>query len=273
MAFLPYIFISPPLDGIFLAAYATAVVVSFLVPLRNRENLFVSASGLYTGAVLAIFAVCFVSGQMILIAGLFLGDPSKYIGSLFIFFSMIPIATSPYRLSKMGGRLRIKGIAGVVVADETQSQLDHFSLDFSTQSWFRHGSFSLAFLAFLGSYYYGWSFLGLPALLYSVSLLVLIAIILRSLAGRFLSPFLPSELADRLESAYPTSKSKRFTLGPRATLVTIIVLSFLAIASLVQNPFTGNNFLVFLVLAVSNAAYLAAYLVTGRSANKSSKHP
>jgi hypothetical protein len=258
MAFLPYIFISPPLDGIFLVAYATAVVVSFLVPLRNRENQFVSASGLYTGAVLAIFAVCFVSGQMILIAGLFLGDPSKYIGSLFIFFSMIPIAASPYRLSKMGGRLRIKGIAGVVVADETQSQLDHFSLDFSTQSWFRHGSFSLAFLAFLGSYYYGWSFLGLPALLYSVSLL---------------SPFLPSELADRLESAYPTSKSKRFTLGPRATLVTIIVLSFLAIASLVQNPFTGNNFLVFLVLAVSNAAYLAAYLVTGRSANKSSKHP
>jgi len=273
VAFLPYILIAPPLDGIFLAAYVTAVVFSLLFPLHNRVGPLASASGRYAGVVVAIGAVSFISGQMIVIAGLFLGDPSKYVGSLFVFLSLIPVVLAPFRLSRMRERVKTRGIEGFAVADETQSILDHFFLDFSTQNWFRHGSFSLAFLAFLGSYYYGWSFLGLPALVYSMSLLVLTAVVLRNLARRFLAPYLPSELAEQLESAYPTNRLKVFRAGPRTTLVTVIVLSFLAIVSLAQDPFTGNSFWIFLLLAVPNAAYLLVYLVTGHSANKSSENP
>ena len=130
VAFLPYILIAPPLDGIFLAAYVTAVVFSLLFPLHNRVGPLASASGRYAGVVVAIGAVSFISGQMIVIAGLFLGDPSKYVGSLFVFLSLIPVVLAPFRLSRMRERVKTRGIEGFAVADETQSILDHFFLDF-----------------------------------------------------------------------------------------------------------------------------------------------
>jgi len=262
--FLPYFVIPSPLDAAFLAAYATVIVVSFAALPGNPETPSTSETGRYQGVIIAVALVVGVSMSILPISGALMRGVSKYLAAALIFSSMIPVAGSPFRLSKMGDRVRKKGVEALKLTDETQSAIDHFSLEFSIQRWFHHVDFSYVSVAFLGLYYYGWYLLGLPFLLYSVSLLVLIAIILRTVAMRVLAPYTPQELVELFESA-PRRKSKLLYSGPRTTVVTICVLSFLAFASLVQNPFLSkDNFLLFVGLAVVNALFLTAYAATSR---------
>ena len=126
---------------------------------------------------------------------------------------------------------------------------------------------------FLALYFYGWSLLGLPYLLYSVSLLVLTSLVLRSLAKSFLSPYDPYQVADRIASVHPAKKLRSFFMrpSPRATLLIVGVLSLAAFTNLVENPFAGSNFQVFLLLLIAYATSIAIYIWTEGSASKLSK--
>lgn len=120
-------------------------------------------------------------------------------------------------------------------------------------------------------YLYGWSLLGLPLLLYSVSLLVLISLVLRTLAKGLLAPQDPYEIMIRMESIRPTKEFKGILVrpSPKATLLIVAVLSLAAFTGLVENPFSGSNFAIFFLLVLTYAAALIIYIWASGSPERS----
>jgi len=270
VAFLPYLFTSAPVDRLFLMGYVTGMVVSLLIPFRGA-GASLNSTKFFRGCFSAVAAIIFFSIFLVPISVLLNLDELKYVGALWIMFSLIPIVGSPLRLSRLGSRLREKGLEGVGSKGDPQASLDHFALDFSIQAWFRHSTFSFVILASLGLYYYGWWLLGVAALLlYSVSIIVLAAIVLRLQVRHLLQPYELSDVMRRMESDYPVKKIFDFLNlpSPRATLVIASMLFFAIFAGLVTNPLGGENLPVFLAVAVIFAVALLVYLETSRSPPK-----
>ncbi len=158
-------------------------------------------------------------------------------------------------------------------ASGRQSRLDHFALSYSLSGWSRNSDFFLYFLAILAMYLYGWSLLGLPLLLYSVSLLVLISLVLRTLAKGLLAPQDPYEIMIQMESIHPTKELKGILVrpSPKATLLIAAVLSLATFTSLVENPFSESNFAIFFLLILTYIVALLVYIWASASSQKMSK--
>jgi len=273
--FLPYIFIPPPLDRIFISAYVAVLIVSLLLPLRRRGVASSVSAGFFRGMLAFLFVVIIVSLYMILASILLNQDASKYAAVLWIFFSLIPAFGSAFRLSRLGGLLKESGMTNQNMGSVNQSRLDHFALDYSLQRWLRHPDFFLYFLAILAMYLYGWSLLGLPLLLYSVSLLILTSLVLRTLAKQLLAPYGPHAVIQQMESI-SGPKEIRASLArpsPKTTLLIAAVLTLAIFTNLVENPFSGSNFAIFFLLVLTYAAALIIYIWASGPSERSQARP
>lgn len=275
VVFLPYIFIPPPSDRIFLSAYAAAVIVSLLLPLRRREVASAVSANFFRGMLAFLLVVIILSLYMVLASILLNEDVSKYVATFWIFFSLVPTIGSAFRLSRFGGLLKQSGMQSHEKKSGNQSRLDHFALDYSLQRWLRHPDFFLYSLAILAMHLYGWSLLGLPLLFYSVSLLILTSLVLRTLAKQLLAPYEPHAVIGQMESI-SGAKGMRATLvrpSPKATLLIAAILSLATFANLVENPFSGSNFAIFFLLILTYAAALLIYIWANGSARAHRKQP
>ncbi len=273
--FLPYIFTPPPLDRIYFSAYVVVVIVSLLLPLGRREVAPKVSIGFFRGMVAFLLVVALMSSFMIPVSIPLNLDASKYVATLWIFFSLIPVIGSTLRLSRLGELLKEAGIRSQLKGDGLQSGLDHFALNYSLQGWLRNTRFFLYFLAILAMYLYGWSLLGLPLLLYSVSMIVLISVVLRTLAKRLLSPYEPYEILHQMESFHPAKGFKAILVrpSPKATLLIAAILSLTTFTGLVENPFSDSNFPIFFLLILSYATALFIYIWAGSSVQTLPSNP
>ena len=282
-----YALLPTPMDQLFIAAYFAAIVISLVIPLRDREtDSPVRSDSKYLGLAAALLADFLISGYLGFLSALaadpksafhssLLGEgPTKYFNPWWIFFSVAMLVAAPgVRLTKLGNFLRKNGIEGMGKLSEFWSRDEHFFLEYSTQHWFRHANFSLFYLGLFGLYFYGWSFLGLPFLLFSVSLFILISLIVRNLAKTLLSPFDPMQVIAQLESTYParTFKANFRRPSPGAIILIGALVASSAFSVIVTNPFAGTNLIIFILLIVVFALTLFIHAATSSSTSRPSR--
>ncbi len=285
--FVLYVLLPQPIDKLFLAAYLALVVISLAAPPgKPGKDSPVRSESKYRSLVVALGAGSLISGFLgyvsslvadrpsPLLSGLVGGEPTRFFGVWWIFFSMAMLVAAPgLGLTRLGNILRRNGIDGMGKLGEFSSRDVHFFLDYSTHHWFRHANFSLLYLGLLGLYFYGWSLLGLPLLLFSVSLFILASLVVRNLAQTLLSPFDPMQVIAQLELTYParTFKANFRRPSPGAMILIGALFSLSAFSVIVTDPFAGTNLIIFILLIVLFAISLFIHAVTSISASRPSK--